>query len=460
MALSIRTNVSSLSAQRHLSDAKGALDGSLARLSSGFRISKASDDAAGLGISTKLESQIRSYTQATRNAHDGISVVQSAEAALNEQAGILGRLRELAMQAASDGIGGVERGYVDKEAKALISELDRINAVAEYNGTRLLGGTARTLDFHVGLASSADDVISVSLGGPPVGAWTTVASETYATGLASGGWLEPAAQAAAQAAAAGVTNATAAAYAGSAVHEIMLIGWRQAGGGNFPTPTATTPLPAGAARDAGMALVAATAGGGTGGNASLGAAYAAFASAVSGGSSLAAAFTAAQSASVVFTGDASLAIAAATAAQATFSAGYASVTGAAVPGTPPAGAARTAGLAALTGGGTGQGGVPPPAVSLGTKAGALLSLGNIDAALDQVSSSRATLGAAGNRFQSAVASIQAFSESLAAANGRIKDVDVAEETSRMSRSQILAQAAVSVLAQANQAPQLALKLLG
>src|SRR5512147_1042245 len=132
MAMSIRTNVSSLNAQRNLGLTQSTLDSSLSRLSSGYRITKAGDDAAGLGISTKLEAQIRSYAQATRNANDGLSVIQSTESALNETANILTRLRELAMQSASDGIGNTDRGYVQQEAGPLVDKLERISQVTEY----------------------------------------------------------------------------------------------------------------------------------------------------------------------------------------------------------------------------------------------------------------------------------------------------------------------------------------
>ncbi|MBK9518802.1 MAG: flagellin FliC [Anaeromyxobacter sp.] len=278
MAMSIRTNVASLNAQKNLYQTQGALDSSLSRLSSGFRITKAGDDAAGLGISTKLESQIKSYGQAVRNANDGLSVIQSTEAALNEQANILTRLRELAMQSASDGIGNTERTYIQTETQGLVDELERISQVTEYNGAKLLDGTVTTLDFQVGINNSATGFDRIS----------------------------------------------------------------------FSTLNATT------------------------------------------------------------------------------AAGGLNVTG----------------------------------LSLATKASAQAALSTIDTALVNVSTQRSTLGAAGNRFQSAISSIQSFSESLSAANSRIKDVDVAEETSRMARSQILSQAGVSVLAQANQTPQLALKLLG
>jgi flagellin len=276
MAMSIRTNISSLNAQRNLYSTQNQMDSSLSRLSSGFRITKAGDDAAGLGISSKLESQIRSYSQAVRNANDGMSVIQSTESALNEGANILTRLRELAMQSASDGVGNSERAYIQKESTALVAELERISQVAEYNGTKLLNGINATLDFQVGIYSTTNDAIS----------FNTLNATTSASGLNVSG------------------------------------------------------------------------------------------------------------------------------------------------------------------------------MSLAAKASALAALASLDNALASVSDARATLGANGNRFQSAIANIQAFSESLSAANSRIKDVDVAEETSRMSRSQILLQAGVSVLAQANQMPQMALKLLG
>lgn len=279
MVMSIRTNVASLTAQRNLSTTQMQLDGSLAKLSSGFRITKAGDDAAGLSISTNLEAQIRSYNQAARNANDGISLIQVAESSMNEQVSVLTRLRELAMQAASDGIGSTERGYINTEKTQLLAEVDRIATSAEYNGTKVLS-TAATLDFQVGIRNvAASDRISVS----------TV--KANATALLS---------------------------------------------------TANTSA----------------------------------------------------------------------------------------------------------------------AITLSTKTGAQGALTTIDRALNKLSSARAKLGAAGNRFNNALGSIQNAAESLAAANSRIRDVDVAEETSRMARSQVLMQAGVSVLAQANQVPQIALKLLG
>lgn len=275
MSMSIRTNVSSLNAQRNLSATQGQLDSALSRLSSGYRITKAGDDAAGLGISVNLESQIRSYGQAVRNANDGVSVIQTAEGAMNEQSNILSRMRELAMQSASDGIGNTERGYIQNEVTSLVAELERVAQGTEYNGQKLLDGSAATLDFQVGIRNvAANDRITV----------TTVDATTATLGVAG--------------------------------------------------------------------------------------------------------------------------------------------------------------------------------LSLASKATSQAAIATLDTALQTVSAARATLGAAGNRFSSAISSIMTFSENLSAANSRIRDVDVAEETSRMSRGQVLAQAGVSVLAQANQMPQMALKLLG
>jgi flagellin len=272
--ISIRTNYSSLNAQRNLSNTQMRLDESLSRLSSGFRITRAGDDAAGLGISVNLEAQVRSYNQAVRNANDGISLVQTAEGALNETSNILTRLRELAMQSASDGVSDTQRAYIQSETAELLAEINRIATGTKYNGTALLDGTGGTLDFQVGTGNvAAVDRISV------------------ATGDATGATL-------------GVVG-----------------------------------------------------------------------------------------------------------------------------------------------------------LSLATKAAAQGALATLDTAINSISNLRATFGAAGNRLNSAINTISVASENLAAANSRIRDVNVAEESSNLSRAQVLMQAGVSVLAQANSSPQAALKLL-
>lgn len=141
MGLRIRTNISSLQAQRQLSLSTTNLEQSMEKLASGYRINKASDDAAGLAISENLKAKIRSLGQAKRNASDGISMVQVAEGSMNEITNILVRLRELATQAASDTIGNTERAFTNREYVSLVDEIDRIANSTEFNGTMLLKGS-------------------------------------------------------------------------------------------------------------------------------------------------------------------------------------------------------------------------------------------------------------------------------------------------------------------------------
>ncbi|MGZ3651845.1 MAG: flagellin N-terminal helical domain-containing protein, partial [Bdellovibrionota bacterium] len=129
----------------------------LNKLSSGTRITKAGDDAAGLAISEKLKGSIRSMQQANRNANDGISMIQTAEGGINEVSNILLRLRELSVQSASDTVGDTERGFTNKEFQALKSEVDRIAQTTHFNGTALLNGSGKTLDFQVGIENSPEN---------------------------------------------------------------------------------------------------------------------------------------------------------------------------------------------------------------------------------------------------------------------------------------------------------------
>lgn len=164
MGLVINTNISSINAQRNLNKTQDSLNTSLARLSSGMRITAAKDDAAGLAISEKLRAQIRGLGQASRNANDGISLVQTAEGALNEVSGILIRMRELAVQASTGTLGDTERGYLDDEFGQLKDEIDRIATVTEFNGTKLLDGTSSAgVALQVGTQNTTDDQISVSV---------------------------------------------------------------------------------------------------------------------------------------------------------------------------------------------------------------------------------------------------------------------------------------------------------
>lgn len=151
MGLRINTNVASINAQRNMRGTRLALDKSLEKLASGYRINKAGDDAAGLAISESLRAQIRGYSQAMRNTQDGISMIQVAEGGLNEVSSILIRLRELGVQAASDTVGPVERQFLNVEYEQLQQEIDRIADATEFNGTPLLNGTGALFDFQIGI---------------------------------------------------------------------------------------------------------------------------------------------------------------------------------------------------------------------------------------------------------------------------------------------------------------------
>jgi flagellin len=277
MAITINTNVPSLNAQRNLSTTQLSLSKSMERLSSGLRINRAGDDAAGLAISQNMQANIRSMNQAVRNANDGISMVQTAEGALNETSNILLRMRELGTQAANGTLTQPQRDNIQVEFKNLQDEIDRISKVTNFNGTTLLDGSLSAgTNLQIGSGNTSNDKLLVK-----------------------------------------VTDA----------------------------------------------------------------------------------------------GAATLSVDAASAA-------------------------------------------------VSTQAAAQASLDKIDAAISSVSTARGGLGAIQNRLQSTINNLQVAVENTSAANSRIVDVDVAAETANMTRSQILTQAGVSVLSQANQVPQLALKLLG
>jgi flagellin len=164
MSLVVNNNIASINAQRNLGVSSSQLEGSVARLSSGLRITRAADDAAGLGISETLRAQIRSINQAVRNSNDGISLLQIADGGAEGIGNILGRLRELAAQSASGILGAGERSFLDQEFVALRSEIDRISAVTEFNGVKLLSGTDNdNLSIQIGFRSSGNDTLALAL---------------------------------------------------------------------------------------------------------------------------------------------------------------------------------------------------------------------------------------------------------------------------------------------------------
>lgn len=165
MGLRVNTNIASMTAQRNLSVATGRLQGNYARLASGLRIAVAADDAAGLAISERMRSQVRSYNVASRNALDGVSLAQTAEGALNEVSGILNRLRELSMQSANGTLSDDDRQTLNTEYSQLLTEIDRIASTTTFNGINLLDGSATGgIPIQIGIDDSiTNDVINVTL---------------------------------------------------------------------------------------------------------------------------------------------------------------------------------------------------------------------------------------------------------------------------------------------------------
>jgi flagellin len=157
MGMRVTTNMGAINAQRNLVGSQRAIINSMAQLASGSRINIAADDAAGLAISERFKASIRSARQANRNAMDGISMVQTAEGGLNEIGNIINRLRELAVQAASDTVGSTERGFLDKEVQQLKSEIQRIATSTKWGTTNLLDGTTPAFDFQIGIFNNPEE---------------------------------------------------------------------------------------------------------------------------------------------------------------------------------------------------------------------------------------------------------------------------------------------------------------
>jgi flagellin len=157
MGMRVTTNLAAINAQRNLVQSQRVVNKSMSQLASGNRINIAADDAAGLAISERLKSSIRSARQANRNANDGISMVQTAEGGLNEIGNIVTRLRELGIQGASDTVGEVERNFIDKEVQQMKSEIQRISLSTKWGTTNLLDGTTPAFDYQVGIYNNSEE---------------------------------------------------------------------------------------------------------------------------------------------------------------------------------------------------------------------------------------------------------------------------------------------------------------
>lgn len=183
MGFAINTNNDALNTYRNLTNVQNSLSKSLERLSSGLRINQAGDDAAGLTISTQLGAQVSGLQQASRNAQDGVSLLQTADGSLSQAQSILGRLRDLAVQAGNDSNSTTARNAIKAEATSLVSELDRIGQSVDFNGTKLLDGSSPTLKFQIGANGDSQSQVSVSLGSANLRAVATALS----TGALSAG---------------------------------------------------------------------------------------------------------------------------------------------------------------------------------------------------------------------------------------------------------------------------------
>ena len=422
--LSVQTNVSAISAQRHLGATSDALSTSMERLSSGFRINRAADDAAGLAVSEKLKAQIGGLNQASRNSQDGISMIQTAEGALSEVQSMMQRMRDLSVQAASDSNSQTERQNINLELGQLTQEIDSISSRTKFNGQGLLDGSLTsqqtTTSYAHGVETVQGTVMSGSVGGTT--AIGSVVSVDVSGASASTGYTFSSDTAAGsvtltQVTAAGVTTGL------SQTIDASAMGWASTSGGTASLNFSQFGVKVNLAGSGAMSAADLT------GSFDVGNTLTIDTATGSGSATLQTGANQGDSTSVTFV-DTRLGSATSLKMQDL--------------------QAKLTAFSAAAGG--------TDATTARTAAGALIT--SLDTALGYISSSRATLGAAQNRLQHTIANLGTTSENLSASNSRIRDVDVATESSNMAKSQVLEQAGVSVLAQANQLPQLALKLLG
>jgi flagellin len=471
MALIVNTNVSSLSAQRSLNRNSGALGTSLQRLASGLRINSAKDDAAGLAISSRMTTQIRGLNQAARNANDGISLAQTAEGALGEMTNAVQRLRELAIQSANATNSAADRAGLNSEAQQLIAEIDLIATTTEFNGLKLLDGTFGTSNFHVG--ANANQTIGVTM------------TNAKTTSLGIGYTYSQTGTAVAAALTAGdltINGTDVGAVArdaqaqSDAINSLNLDGVTASAAATTVTGAAITGFADLAAGDIQFTIDGVTYNvGAVTGATDVDTQGAGIEAAINATANLNALVTASYDAGtdvLTVTGVDGKNITttlggAATAANTGFTSGattYSTVTVGltsatstdtlVIGGNNVANAGLTAGTFALT-----SNGATVAGIDISTVSGANAALDVADRALDVINSNRATLGAVQSRFESTINRLTTTSENLSAARSRIQDADFAAETAQLTRNQILQQAGVAILAQANQQPQLALQLL-
>jgi len=484
MALVINSNIASLNSQRHLGGSQNSLNTSLERLSSGLRINSAKDDAAGLAISERFTTQIRGLNQAARNANDGVSLAQTAEGALGGVTDMLQRMRELSVQSANATNSASDRAALQTEVDQLKQEINRVAQTTSFNGVTLLDGSFTNQDFQVGananqtvsIASIANATTSV-LGATDISSYAQVTTGGGTTGVAGGlsgmsingvAVADTSRDASAIAGSINAANiegvsATAAATAtgslgaftttAGGVYSLSVGGVDVMSGvaagvtaANVDTAIGT----ASAALTAAGITVSGTAAGGdlaftnsTGANIEVietlgtGASAGGFTTTVNGMGSVGNAVSQTSYGAVTINSTSSQGITfsgqAATAVQANFA--------------PTAAGSATTNSYVVS------------QIDISTADGAQIAMQVVDSALTEINGSRADLGALQNRFDAVVSNIGITSENLSAARSRIMDADFAAETAAMTRAQILQQAGVAMVSQANSLPQLALSLL-
>ena len=454
----INTNIPSLTSQRNLSASQNDVATALQRLSSGLRINSARDDAAGLAISERFTAQIRGLNQAARNASDGISLAQTAEGALAEVTNNLQRIRELAVQSANATNSASDREALQAEVDQLVAEIDRVALQANFNGVALLDGTFTSQVFQVG--ANAGETISVS---SIASARTSALGErTEATATLT------------------ISGAPSIALNGTTVTAdddgaALATAINAANVGVTATATATTAAGAAQDNDTGTGtltingVTTATISSTTGQQATTRANAVAAINAISAATGVTATDTGATGTGVTLTAaDGRNIVVSTTQASGTFTDATVGVGDGTTRSSVDLVSANTievgaisnvGGVVASTDINAAQTGTAVANLDISSVSGAEEALRSVDAALTTVNSSRADLGAIQNRFESVVTSLTTSSENLSAARSRIQDADYAAETAALTRGQILQQAGISVLAQANAQPQNVLALL-
>lgn len=470
MALTINTNIMSLNAQRNLGASQTKLASAIERLSSGNRINSAKDDAAGLAISTRMTTQINGLNRAVQNANDGISLSQTTESALDEVTNNLQRIRELAVQSTNASNSDSDRSALDAEVQQRLSEVTRIATQTNFNGMKVLDGSAQNLSFQVG--ANVGEVINVNLNsGMKANQVGQLATGSLAAASFPKGLTLAAGDLTVKVGAGAVVNVAAGNY-GSVSDLATAI--NKAAGSTVASVDGTT----GELSVTGGAGNALTFGGAAQGTLVLPATVAAGAT----GASTAAVAKTATSINLV-AGDASFTVGGnsfdltgsfksmqdvADAINSKSGKGinaYVSTDGSLKFSSASEITVTTSGSAAATALGiTAQDDKVSTTQTLAdanvkTVDGANDTINRIDAALQSVSDLRSTLGAVQNRFDSTISNLQNISQNLTSSKSAITDADFAQETANMSSAQILQQAGVSVLAQANQSQQIVTKLL-